>query len=77
MELIKAIEKLNKLKNDAKNIEEWILEVEHGPGKTPVKGTNWRKVKKAIDDVLDDIHLEIQTVETKIQEVTIGIEVDV
>lgn len=74
---MKAVEKLNRLKNDAKNIEEWFLEVQHGPGKAPAKGINWRKVVKSIDAVLDDIHHEIRTLETKIQEVATGIEVDV
>lgn len=75
MELIKAIEKLNWKKEELKNIDLWIenLDVYN----KPVNGIHWRKLKKAMNNVAEEMQEEINEMEEKINQVIGGIEVDI
>lgn len=75
MELIKAIEKLNWKKQELKNLDEWILDLDIR--NKPVKGIHWRKLKKALNDFGEEMQDEITEIENKINEVVENIEVDI
>ena len=77
MELLDGIAKVNRLKQDMKDIEEWLLEVEHGENKTkPVRGPSWYKLKNAINVVIDGLHEEAEILEVKIKKVADGLKID-
>lgn len=75
MELIKAVEKLVGLKRDVKNMDEWLVELELR--NSPVNGLNWRRLKKAIDQVIYDVQAEANELEIKIKDATEKININV
>ena len=75
MEAIKAIEKLNKMKQERRNLELWLNEVDMN--NKPVNGVRWRKLKKIIELFEEDMIEEIRSLENKINEKLGEIEIDV
>ena len=74
MELLKAIDRLNKLNKDIASLEDWIAETQF---KTkPVTGRSWIKVEKALKEAVYDLCDERDELEEKIKEATVGIEID-
>lgn len=75
MELIKAIEKLNWMKEELKSLDNWIEDLD--VYNKPVNGIHWRKLKKAMNNIAEQMQDEIKEMEEKINQVIGGIEVDI
>ena len=74
MELLKAIEKLNKLNSDIDKLDEWLSHLQIND--KPATGRTWIKLKRAIDTVIEDLATERDELEDKITKATEGIEID-
>ncbi len=74
MELLKAVEKHTVLKDEIKKLDDWLAHTEYN--NRPVNGLNWRKVTKAINDVISEMVEEKLVLEEKIVNATKGIEID-
>lgn len=75
MEIIKAIENLNWKKEELKSLDLWIEDLDLY--NKPVKGIHWRKLKKAMNSVAEEMQDEIKEIEEKINQAIDGIEVDI
>lgn len=73
MEVIKAVERLNKLKEDADKIDRWLAGLKTGD--RPVNGKSWYRLEQAISDVMHDVLDEEEELEKKIIEATKDIEI--
>lgn len=75
MEAIKAIERLNWMKQERKNLGLWIDELD--VNSKPVNGIHWRKLKKVIEVFEEEMIEEIRSFERAVREKLEDIEIDV
>ncbi|AOH54453.1 hypothetical protein ABE28_008820 [Peribacillus muralis] len=75
MEAIKAIEKLNWMKQEQINLDLWLSDLEIN--NKPVNGVHWRRLKKTIEVFEEDLIGEIRSLEYKIHQKLGDIEIDV
>lgn len=74
MELLKAVEKSNRLKNDIVKLDQWFNEMKLKS--KPINGQSWIKVERAIDDAISELQSELNVMEARIKKAATGIEVD-
>lgn len=74
MEAIKAIEKLNWMKQERENLSSWLIDLD--VNSKPVNGVHWRKLKKIIELYEEEMIYEIRSLEYKITEKLGDIEID-
>lgn len=67
MNIKEAINHLNKLKDDAKKLEDWLIE--NNMRTKPISGKYWRQIYKNVEDVLDNMYDEIISLEQDIDKV--------
>lgn len=74
MELLKAIDRMNKLGSDITKLDNWFSHLQ--VNEKPVTGREWLKLKKAIDGVIGDLAEERNELEEKVTKAAEGIEIE-
>lgn len=71
---MRAIEKMNGLKEDVEKIDQWKVETKFN--NKPVYGEAWFKLEEAINNVAKELFEEYSELKTKIELVSEGIEIN-
>lgn len=74
MELLSAINRMNKLSADIESISEWLADVQFNS--KPVTGRSWVQVSRAINEVIGDLADERDVLEEKIKLAVTGIVIE-